>query len=195
MQVVTATAMAVAGQAVTVVVGAAAAAVMPMLARMGAGTVVNHGWREGMAASIRAGLAAVPSTSEAVLLMLGDQVEVTADDLKRLIGAWNGQDGIIAASFYQQSAGVPAIFPRWCFRELAELRGDRGAKLIIQRHAYRTRHVAMPTAAIDIDTPEDIARYAEVPAGREGLDLSAQTWLTPAGLELLPDVADGPGEF
>jgi CTP:molybdopterin cytidylyltransferase MocA len=56
---------------------------------------------------------------------------------------------------------VPAIFPRWCFTELRELRGDRGARAILERHAQRLAHVQMPNAAIDLDTPEDLAALTE----------------------------------
>jgi molybdenum cofactor cytidylyltransferase len=188
LQSVVATAMSVAGQAVSVVVGAHAADIMPMLARTGASTVVNRRWEEGLSSSIRTGIAALPPGTEAVLLLLGDQVAVTADDLRRLVAAWKGQDAVIVAALYQQAPGVPAVFPRWCFPELGELRGDRGARYILQRHSSRLVHVPMPNAVIDIDTPEDLKRLNELsgvePEAPGGPDWSAQTWLLPSGLEL-----------
>lgn len=154
-------AVAVAGQAVTVVLGAHAQELTRLLAHSPASVVVNRHWEEGMGSSLRYGLAAVPSTCTAVLVMLGDQVAVTADDLKRLINAWKGHDTVIAASVYQGHVGVPAIFPQWIFTELSELRGDRGARLILQRHAHRLARVQMPNAGIDLDTPEDLAALTE----------------------------------
>ena len=50
----------------------------------------------------------------------------------------------------------PAIFPRWSFRELGELRGDRGAGALLQRHADRVVRVPIAAAALDVDTPEDL---------------------------------------
>jgi molybdenum cofactor cytidylyltransferase len=154
-------AVAVAGHAVTVVLGAHAQELTRLLAHSSASVVVNRQWEEGLASSLRHGLAAVPSACSAVLVMLGDQVAVTADDLKRLVNAWNGHDTVIAASVYQGHVGVPAIFPRWCFTELCELRGDRGARIVLERHAQRLVHVQMPNAAIDLDTPEDLAALTE----------------------------------
>lgn len=154
-------AVAVAGQSVTVVLGAHAQDMTRLLAHSPASVIVNRHWEEGIASSLRYGLAAVPSTSTAVLVMLGDQVAVTADDLKRLINAWKGHDTVIAASVYQGHVGVPAIFPQWCFTELRELRGDRGARLILERHSQRLAHVQMPNAAIDLDTPEDLIALTE----------------------------------
>ncbi len=62
--------------------------------------VVNHEWREGLASSIRAGVARLPATCNGVLLLLADQAAVTADDLKRLAGTWRQQPHCIAAALY-----------------------------------------------------------------------------------------------
>ena len=53
---------------------------------------------------------------------------------------------------------MPAIFPRWCFRELHELRGDRGAQPLLQRHTDRLVRLPMPSAELDIDRPEDLLK-------------------------------------
>lgn len=159
-------AVSIGGSAVTVVVGAHAKELMPLLSHSPAAVIVNRHWEEGIASSIRVGLAAVPSSAEGLLIVLGDQVAVTNEDLRRLASAWNGQEGVIAAAVYQQHAGVPAIFPRWAFSELEQLRGDRGARVVIERNAFRLAHVPMPNAAIDLDTPEDL-RELEVRFGEE----------------------------
>mgnify|MGYP001443663552 FL=1 len=152
---------AIAGQAVTVVIGAHAAELTRLLAHSPASVIVNRRWEEGMATSIRFGVSSLPAATEAVLVLLGDQVAVTADDLKRLVAAWKEQDGVIAAATYDQHVGVPAIFPRVCFGELAGLRGDQGARQILERNSYRVMRVPMPNAAIDLDTPEDLAALTE----------------------------------
>jgi molybdenum cofactor cytidylyltransferase len=150
-----------AGHAVTVIVGAHASELTRLLAHSPASVIVNRHWEEGIASSIRYGVGSLPAATEAVLILLGDQVAVTADDLKRLASAWKDQDGVIAAATYQQHIGVPAIFPRICFSELAELRGDQGARQILERNSFRVTRVPMPNAAIDLDTPEDLAALTE----------------------------------
>lgn len=149
-------AVALAGQAVTVVIGAHAQALTQLLKRSSVSWVLNRTWEEGMASSIRTGIAALPIGCEAVLILLGDQVAVTVDDLKRLVSAWNGEGTVIAAAQYEQQVGVPAIFPALCFSELAALRGDQGAKAVLHRHRDRVVRVAMPNAAVDLDTPHDL---------------------------------------
>lgn len=149
-------AVAVAGHAVTVVLGAHAQDVAMLLKHSPASVIINRHWREGLAASIRCGIMALPPACDAVLIMLADQVGVTGDDLKRLLSAWKGQDGVIVASLYSGGVGVPAIFPRWCFGELLSLRGDRGARALLLRHVDRLTRVPMPNAALDLDTPEQL---------------------------------------
>jgi molybdenum cofactor cytidylyltransferase len=167
LQHVVSNAIAVAGSAVTVVLGSQAAAMTRLLQHSSVSVLINRQWEEGIGASIRCGIGSLSQGCDAVLLVLGDQVAVTASDLKRLVSAWNGQDSVIATSVYSGQLGVPAIFPHWCFGELMQLRGDQGAKAIINRYASRLAHVPMPNAALDVDTPEDVAVAQEAFKGRD----------------------------
>jgi molybdenum cofactor cytidylyltransferase len=146
----------VAGHSVSVVLGANAAVLAPLLSHSPAAIVINRDWESGMASSIRAGLARIPGTVDGVMILLADQPAVTTEDLRRLAGSWRRQTDYIAVAQYSGTVGVPAIFPQWCLRELAELRGDRGAQSLLARHSDRLVRVPMPSAATDIDTPEDL---------------------------------------
>jgi molybdenum cofactor cytidylyltransferase len=146
----------VTGNALIVVLGAGAARLAPLLKHSPGAIVINRDWREGLGSSIRAGVAKLPATCSAVMLLLADQPAVTADDLRRLAGTWRKQPQFIAAALYGGMSGAPAIFPRSAFRELGELRGDIGARALLRRNAARVVRVPMPSAAIDIDTPEDL---------------------------------------
>jgi molybdenum cofactor cytidylyltransferase len=146
----------VTGNALIVVLGSAAAELAPLLKHSPGSVIVNHEWREGLASSIRVGVARLPPTCTGVMLMLADQAAVTADDLKRLAGTWRKQPQCIAAALYAGTVGAPAIFPRTMFRGLAELRGDAGARALLRRNADRIARVPMPSAALDLDTPEDL---------------------------------------
>jgi len=146
----------VAGQAVTVVLGANAADLAPLLRHTPAAVVINRDWSEGMGSSVRTGVGRVPPTADAVLLMLADQPAVTAEDLRRLVGTWRRQPQCIVAAHYAGTAGVPAIFPREDFAALSSLRGDAGARSLLKRGGERLIRVPLQSAAIDIDTPEDL---------------------------------------
>ena len=180
----------VGGHAVTVVLGAYAADLTPLLRHSGASVAINRDWEEGMASSIRAGLAHVSGAIDGVLIMLADQPDVSSDDLARLVAAWRRQPDGLAAATYGSSFGVPAIFPRWCLRELHELRGETGARSVLHRHLEQLTRVAMPSAAFDIDTPEDLLQHAEIIARAaitSPAPLSAATEAAAKRLTLLDD--------
>jgi len=161
-------AVAVAGNAVSVVLGAHAAELAPLLRQTPATVVINRDWREGIASSIRAGIAHLPGSCEAVLLLLADQAAVTAADLGRLVAAWRRNPADIAAACYSGMTAVPALFPRAQFQALQGLRGDQGARALLKARAGSITRVPMPSAAIDVDTPGDLAALASPAQGAAG---------------------------
>jgi molybdenum cofactor cytidylyltransferase len=146
----------VVGHALLVILGAQAAELAPLLKHSSGSVVVNRDWREGLASSVRAGIARLPPSCAGVMLVLADQACVTADDLRRLAGAWRRQPLGVAAAQYGGTVGAPAIFPRHLFSELSELRGDSGARVLLKRHADSLVRVPMTSAAFDLDTPDDL---------------------------------------
>jgi molybdenum cofactor cytidylyltransferase len=148
----------IAGHSTLVVLGANAAELAPLLRHTPATVVINRDWSEGLASSIRAGIGRLPGFCTGAMLVLGDQAAVTAEDLRRLAGTWRRQPDYIVAAQYGSTTGAPAIFPRSCFRDLMELRGDRGAGVLFHRNPTRVVRVPMDSAALDIDTPEDLLR-------------------------------------
>lgn len=156
----------VAGNSVTVVLGAHVKEIAPALRQSSVSVVVNRNWEEGVASSIRAAVQSTPAGTEGLLLVLPDQVAVTADDLKRLFVAWRRHPVLISAALYSGSPGLPAIFPRWTFGDLLQLRGDQDPRLAIRRNADQVVRVPMQNAAIDLDTPEDLLEVEGVPTDR-----------------------------
>jgi molybdenum cofactor cytidylyltransferase len=144
---------AVAGHAVSVVLGAHAAQVAPALGRLPISLVINREWSEGLAASIRAGITSLPGSCAAALLLLADQGNVTSADLQRLADAWRRSPRAIVAAQYGGGHGVPAIFPRAQFPALLRLRGEQGVEVLLRRPANELIGVPMPSAARDLDQP------------------------------------------
>lgn len=154
----------IAGHSVSVVLGAHARVVAPALRLSAASVVLNRDWAEGLASTIRAAVRGAPPGCEALLLLLGDQAAVTADDLKRLFAAWRRHPVLIAAALHGGAPGLPAIFPRWAFTDLMELRGDRDAAQVLRRNVDRVVRVPMPNAGIALDTPDDLAAFGAADA-------------------------------
>ena len=146
----------VAGRSVTVIIGANAREIAPALRQSAASVVVNRDWPEGLASSIRVAVESAPPRCDGLLLLLADQVAVTADDLKHLYAAWKRHPILVAAALYDGAPGLPAIFPRWTYPGLMELRGDRDPRQVIRRNIDQLVRIPMANASINLDTPEDL---------------------------------------
>jgi len=156
-----ASAVRVAGHSVTVVLGAHARDIAPALRQRAVSVALNRGWEEGIASSIRLAVRTAPPGSSALLLMLADQIAVTTDDLKRLHGAWRRHPILIAAALHGGAPGLPAIFPRWAFTELLQLRGDDDPRRVLRSSIDRVVRLPMPNAAVDLNIPEDLRQFEQ----------------------------------
>ena len=144
---------------VVVVLGADALRLRALLKRNGSKAVIvgNRRWQEGLAGSLKAGLAAAPPSARAVLVTLCDQPAVDATALYRLVDAWRRRPTVAAAARYSGGTGVPAILPRSLWAQVRELDGDAGARSILRGSTGITA-VDMPEAELDIDTTDDLAK-------------------------------------
>lgn len=160
LQIVVERAVEVIGRAVTVVLGAHAAQIVPVLRNSPASIVINRDWHEGLASSVRAGVAQLPGSCAGVMLLLADQATVSAADLARLADAWQRQPDYIIAAQYAGTVGAPTIFPRTSFAALTRLHGDHGAQALLRGNAHQVVRVPLARAALDIDTPDDLIALA-----------------------------------
>lgn len=147
---------------VVVVLGANGELVRPTLARLPVLPAENPTWQEGMASSLRTGVAMLQQFSRALpgtLIALCDQPGFTGEAVRRLARERDRSQRGITATKYQGICGAPAFFRREYFLPLMALTGDEGAKVLIHRHADELATVEMPELAVDLDTPEDYAAY------------------------------------
>ena len=117
---------------------------------------VNDHYRDGLGTSIALAARAMTGIADALLLTLADQPKVTAAHLRELVDTWSGADDEIVATAYDNTRGVPALFPSTSFTALSKLHGDTGARQLLNDAAYVQKSVAFEDAGIDIDRPEDI---------------------------------------
>ena len=90
--------------------------------------------------------------------MLCDQPFVTRDIIADLLGLILKRVVPSSLRSYGGSYGVPALFGRAHFAELATLKGAAGAKQVIQKHLRKAHLLPFPEGEIDVDTPGDFAR-------------------------------------
>lgn len=147
---------------VVVVVGAHAAQIKPVLAKLPVLIAENPAWAEGMASSLRAGVAVLQQFSRSIdgtLVTLCDQPGLTADVITRLIAAQRVTGRSIVASRYAGRNGAPALFLRIHFATLAALSGEEGARVLLNRGTDVIATVDLPELAVDLDTPADYTAH------------------------------------
>jgi len=114
-----------AGHSVTVVLGAHAGELAPLLKHSPASVAVNREWSEGIASSIREGLAHTPAMADGVMIVLADQAAVTTEDLKRLASAWRRNPSSIVCAQYAGGTGLHVLEREACEDPGAECSGIR----------------------------------------------------------------------
>ena len=132
--------------------------------------VSNPRWETGMASSVRAGVEALvgaDADAGAAVLLLCDQPHVTAEVISDLVAAHRATGTLVVASAYGGSFGVPALFGRALFVELAQLEGAAGAKQVIKRYAAEAHFLPFPGGEVDVDTPDDFSRLTAEGAEQE----------------------------
>lgn len=137
---------------VIVVLGAEAEIVLRGLPE-GAVPVRNDQWKEGMGASIRAGVRACEAVAAGVVVMTCDQPAVTAEHLQSLMA---GPE--VKASRYAGRNGVPAFFPKKYFEQLMALKGETGARDLLRS----AEALELKDGELDVDTAEDLQRARDL---------------------------------
>lgn len=151
------------GCAVFVTLPAAPHARYTALSGLGVTSIPVGDADEGINASLRAGLAALPQGSDAVMVLLADMPDLTTDDLNTVMQAVDlGSETLIWRATTQAGAsGHPIVFSKTLFAELIMLEGDAGGSRVVKKHHDRTLFVPLPDsrARTDLDTPEAWASW------------------------------------
>ena len=123
---------------------------------------INPNWQLGMGSSLKKGLQSllelVPEL-DAVIVMVCDQPSITTVHLNKLIQTFKETNSPVVASYYANSAGVPALFEKSVFEKLLTIENESGAKKIIQQHKELVKTIDFPQGAIDLDTPDDYQKF------------------------------------
>jgi len=142
---------------VIVVCGHQEEAMRAALAGLGVRFVSCPDFAEGMSASLRCGLKAVPADADAALVLLADMPRVGSQLLRRMIAAFNPTEGrAIVVPAHRGKRGNPVLWDRRFFDEMEQLAGDVGARHLIGEHAELVVEIEAEDNGIllDVDTPE-----------------------------------------
>jgi molybdenum cofactor cytidylyltransferase len=122
--------------------------------------VLNDRPREGLSRSLRLGIEALPAETTAALILLGDQPTLPLDTIGAVLAA-RGELPIAAA----QADGLlapPVLVERSHFSVVRDLSGDIGLREVLAEHPDLVRAVEVGEHAIDVDTPDDLARIGQM---------------------------------
>lgn len=148
---------------VVVVLGANAVAIRPVIGHLPVLVIENPAWSEGMASSIREGVATLRQfsrTLDAAVLALCDQPGFSAATVESLLAAHRATGRGIVAARYSGRLGAPALFAREHFAALTALTGEEGARDLLNADPARVAAVELPELARDLDTPADLEGLA-----------------------------------
>jgi molybdenum cofactor cytidylyltransferase len=146
-------------QATVVVTGHEADAIKKALQGARVTFAHNPRYADGMATSLKAGLGALPSDADAVLICLGDMPAVSPGAIGKLIAAFNPTEGrsIIVPTFGGKR-GNPVLFARAFVDEMRAAEGDVGARALLSQHADAVYEVETDAGVLaDADTPAAFA--------------------------------------
>ncbi|MEM8687927.1 MAG: molybdopterin-binding/glycosyltransferase family 2 protein [Pseudomonadota bacterium] len=122
----------------------------------------NPAYRDGLSASLKAGIAAVPGDADGALVALGDMPNVGPQVVDKLISAFNPAEGrSICVPLYKGKRGNPVLWGAEFFGAIKELSGDIGAKHLLADYPEAVCEVEVDDKAVllDLDTPEAFAAY------------------------------------
>ena len=117
---------------------------------------------EGMAASLRQGIAPLQEFA-GVVVMLADMPDITSEDISHIISAFDADAdvNIWRGVADDGTSGHPVLLPHWVLEHLSRLAGDQGAREVLAGFSDRLRLCPLPGrhALTDLDTPEDWAEW------------------------------------
>ena len=139
---------------VVVVLGADADRVRAEANLDGAEIVLAEDWREGIAASLRAGIGAL-AEAEAALVLLADQPLITPQAIAAVVDRIDSPRPAARAVFGDEP-GHPVLIKRELFGSVARLRGDSGARELLEAVGVARVECQHLASAEDVDTPADL---------------------------------------
>jgi len=122
--------------------------------------VLAEDYAEGLSASLKAGIAAVPPECAAAIVCLGDMPLVTGRMIDRLLSMYDPEEGrLIVLPTFRGKQGNPMLWDRRYFPEILAITGDSGARFLVGKHAEAVCEVEMADDAVlrDFDTTESLS--------------------------------------
>jgi molybdenum cofactor cytidylyltransferase len=146
---------------IIVVTGGARQEVEFALAGLPVTFVFNPDYANGeMIHSLQAGLRALPTDVEAVLMVLGDQPQIQIEVVTALVQAYHESRAALIVPSFQMRRGHPWVIDRRLWPEILAIQPPASLRDFLSENASLIQHLVVdhPSVLQDIDTPEDYSR-------------------------------------
>jgi molybdenum cofactor cytidylyltransferase len=152
-------------ESITVVIGHEAGEIKTALNDQDVKFVHNSNFTEGLATSLRAGVAALQSNCDAILVCLGDMPLIDPRDINRMIAAFNPvENRSIVVPVHERTFGNPVLWGAEHFAALLACEGDRGARGLLEKLKDDAVEIAIDNESVvlDADTPQALATIRSI---------------------------------
>jgi molybdenum cofactor cytidylyltransferase len=120
-------------------------------------TAVNADYASGINSSLRTGIANLPATVDAAVVMLADMPFVTADMIASLVERYHSRGRPpLVISDYDGVNAPPMLYDRALFPELQTMEGEGCGKVVVRRHRGSAEVLKWAAEKLaDLDVPSD----------------------------------------
>lgn len=130
--------------------------------------IPNDQFQAGMSTSVKKGIHSLPEQTEAAVILLGDQPEISEQAINKVIDTYYAKNkpSIVRAAFWNNEKGHPILFKHTMFPSLLQVEGDSGGKAVIQMYSDEIVYAELDQRNIpDVDTFEDYERLVKGKGG------------------------------
>ncbi|MFV0590455.1 MAG: NTP transferase domain-containing protein [Draconibacterium sp.] len=148
---------------VLVVTGSHRSEIESLLKPLSVKIVVNDSYQDGMLSSVLCGIRVIPSTVDAVLVMLGDQPMVQTEIINSIIDIYQKEGDKIILPVWKGKRGHPVLFDLRFREEMFGLKGNPGLRELLQRYPEIVKELEVDSSGIieDLDTQEDYQKLKD----------------------------------
>ena len=124
--------------------------------------VINPEYDQGITASLKAGVSALPPAAAAAVVLLADMPLVSAEMIVAMVTRYRATGAPLVISDYGGVIAPPMLYDRRLFGELRQMTAGGCGRQVVKRHRAEAQVLAWPPATLaDLDVPEDYARIRD----------------------------------
>jgi molybdenum cofactor cytidylyltransferase len=132
-------------------------------------TVLNPWYPEGMSTSLQCGLKEIQYAFPSIMILMGDQPLLSAKTINLLLKAFRSSQKDICVPVNKGKRGLPVCFTKRFYLDIFSIKGDIGARQIIDENADSVISIEIsdPEVFLDIDDSDDVREITAIVDNRQ----------------------------